>query len=92
MYVHATRFEGRSIAIQEAQTLGRPVVASDCNGNRQQITPGVDGLLCPLEAEALAGVIEELLGDEGRRRALGDGARAKKVPAEDLGKLLELLE
>ncbi|RKJ41788.1 glycosyltransferase [Acutalibacter sp. 1XD8-33] len=92
VYVHATRFEGRSIAIQEAQTLGRPVVASDCNGNRQQITPGVDGLLCPLEAEALAGVIEELLGDEGRRRALGDGARAKKVPAEDLGKLLELLE
>lgn len=37
IYVHATRFEGKSIAIQEAQILGKPVIASDCNGNREQI-------------------------------------------------------
>ena len=37
LYVHATRFEGKSIAIQEAQALGCAVIASDCAGNREQI-------------------------------------------------------
>lgn len=92
IYVHATRFEGRSIAIQEAQTLGCPVLASDCNGNRQQIVPGIDGLLCPLEPGAIADAIESLLQDEARRKALGEGARAKKVSRENLEKLLALLE
>lgn len=50
-YVHATGFEGKSIAIQEAQTLGKPILATDCSGNREQIENGVDGLLCPLTPE-----------------------------------------
>ena len=41
LYVHATRFEGKSIAIQEAQTLGCPMVVSDCSGNREQVIQGV---------------------------------------------------
>lgn len=47
-YIHATRFEGKSIAIQEAQVLGCAIAASDCSGNREQIVSGVDGLLCPV--------------------------------------------
>lgn len=35
LYVHATRFEGKSIAIQEAQILGCPLLVSDCSGNRE---------------------------------------------------------
>lgn len=54
LYVHATRFEGKSIAIQEAQTLGCPVIASDCNGNREQIENEKDGLLCELTPQAIA--------------------------------------
>ena len=43
LYVHATGYEGKSIAIQEAQVLGKPVLATDCNGNREQIQHGIDG-------------------------------------------------
>ena len=53
IYVHASRFEGKSIAIQEAQTLGCAIIASDCNGNREQIIDGEDGLLCELTPEKL---------------------------------------
>lgn len=63
LYVHATRFEGKSIAIQEAQVLGCPVIASDCNGNREQIESGVDGILCKLSPEDIAKCIEELIAD-----------------------------
>ena len=49
--MHATGYEGKSIAIQEAQTLGCAIVASECN--REQITDGEDGILCALDAAAL---------------------------------------
>ena len=79
LYVHATRFEGKSIAIQEAQTLGCAVIASDCNGNREQITDGSDGMLCDLTPCAIAERIETLLKDEEKRKALGRAAKKKKI-------------
>ena len=53
-YVHATGYEGKSIAIQEAQTLGKPILATDCSGNREQINNGADGCLCQLTPEAVS--------------------------------------
>ncbi len=92
LYVHATRFEGKSIAIQEAQTLGCAVIASDRNGNREQIENGHDGILCDLDPQAIAESIIELLEDKEKRKALG-GAAAKKdmTQAQELRMLLELL-
>lgn len=93
LYIHATRFEGKSIAIQEAQTLGCAVIASDCNGNREQIADGVDGILCELAPRAIADSIAALLKDEDRRKRLGQEA-AKKTTAqkEEIQKLLRVLE
>lgn len=67
LYVHATRFEGKSIAIQEAQILGKAVVVSDCPGNREQIQDGVDGLLCDLTAESIKVKTERLIKDTALR-------------------------
>ena len=91
VYVHATRFEGRSIAIQEAQTLGCAVVVSDTSGNRRQVVPNQDGLLCALTPEDVARTIGVMLSDEGQRKRLGSAARAKKTAArETVGAILEL--
>lgn len=91
LYIHATRFEGKSIAIQEAQTLGCAVIASDCNGNREQIEDGVDGILCRLEPEALAAAILRLAGDQALRQRLGQAACRKKAGgAEELDRLLQM--
>lgn len=83
IYVHATRFEGKSIAIQEAQTLGCAIVASDCNGNREQIQDGEDGILCGLEAEAIAKSIAALCGDEEKRKRLGNAAENKRTAQDE---------
>lgn len=92
LYIHATRFEGKSIAIQEAQTLGRAVIASDCNGNREQIIDGEDGILCELTPQAIADSIADLLKDHEKRKRLGQAA-AKKTTAqkEEIEKLLRVL-
>lgn len=92
LYVHASRFEGKSIAIQEAQTLGCAIIASDCNGNREQIEDGVDGVLCPLTPEGIADSIQALLQDEGRRKRLGAAAEQKNMgQGEQIRTLLELI-
>lgn len=92
IYVHATRFEGKSIAIQEAQTLGCAVIASDCNGNREQIENGVDGILCQLTPEGIAESIGTLLQNEELRKKLGKAAERKTMAQEqELQKLLDLL-
>lgn len=82
LYVHATRFEGKSISIQEAQTLGCAVIASDCNGNREQIKDGKDGSLCELSPDAVAERIEALYLDEKKRKLLGEEARKKVISCE----------
>lgn len=93
LYVHATRFEGKSIAIQEAQTLGCAVIASDCAGNREQIEDGVDGMLCPLTPEGIAGSIEELIDDTAKKERLAAAAKRKvNGQTEDIQQMLDLMK
>ncbi|MBC5743852.1 glycosyltransferase [Lachnospiraceae bacterium MD308] len=92
IYVHATRFEGKSIAVQEAQTLGCAIVVSDCNGNRELLTDGEDGIICALTPVAVADSIAVLLEDEGKRKWLGHMAEKRRIPQEQNLLLKELLE
>lgn len=89
IYVHATRFEGKSIAIQEAQTLGCAIIASDSSGNREQIVPDVDGVLCRLDAAAVKDAVLALIRDEEKRKRMG---RAAEEKMREYGNDLSLLE
>lgn len=92
IYVHATAFEGMSIAIQEAQILGCKIVASDIISNRQQIRDGVDGLLCQLNPEAVADAIRSLIEDPEKAERMAAEASQRNVShEEDMELLLELL-
>lgn len=93
LYVHATRFEGKSIAIQEAQILGCAIIASDCTGNREQIVHGSDGILCKLSPEAVKDAILELLADKPLCERLRQEAARKQVTYdEDIELLTRLLK
>ena len=77
LYVHATGFEGKSIAIQEAQTLGKPILATDCSGNREQIVQDVDGRMCPLDPESISSEILWMIEHPERCRSYGEQAKSK---------------
>ncbi len=92
LYVHATGFEGKSIAIQEAQTLGCAIIASDSSGNREQIVDGEDGILCALDAADIARAVEYALQNEDELKKFKRRAAAKKIGGgSELGKLLNLM-
>lgn len=77
LYVHATGFEGKSIAIQEAQTLGKPILATDCSGNREQILQDVDGRMCPLDPESICSEILWMMAHPEKCRLYGENAERK---------------
>lgn len=94
LYVQASRFEGKSIAIQEAQILGMAVLVSDCSGNREQVTPDVDGMLCGLTPEQICAGVRTLLEDHEKRARLGAAAAEKArmlSDVSDISKLFSLL-
>lgn len=92
LYVHATAFEGKSIAIQEAQTLGCPIIVSDIESNRQQVEEGFDGLLTELTPAAIASAIKDLIWHPDKAKMLGENAARRAVSnEEDIKELLNLL-
>lgn len=92
-YVHATGYEGKSIAIQEAQTLGKPILATDCSGNREQIRDGVDGCLCQLTPEAVSEQLLWMIQHPEESRKYGEEAKKKVLyHTKGLEQFLALLD
>jgi glycosyltransferase involved in cell wall biosynthesis len=77
LYANLSRFEGKSIAIQEAQILGIPVIAADSSGNREQIVNGVDGVLCEPDLETVRDEILRLIRNRGLRMRYAGQARSR---------------
>lgn len=95
IYAHASKYEGKSIAIQEAQILGKPIVTTDCNGNREQIENEYDGLLCEFDSDVVADNIMKLINDKEKAKLYGERSFAKisKLLNEDndINKLLAMI-
>jgi glycosyltransferase involved in cell wall biosynthesis len=93
LFVHIARFEGKSVAVQEAQFFGLPIVATDCDGNKEQIVSGENGLICAIDPMAIKEAISSLVRDPALRAGLGAAAASKKqMYREDLAQLLSLCE
>ena len=79
VYVQPSRFEGKSIAIDEAKALAKPIVATDFGTVRDQVTNGVNGLIVPQSPESIADAIQTLLSDDLLRQTLCGNLRAEKI-------------
>ena len=90
IYVHCSSFEGKSIAVQEAGILGMPRLLSDCSGNREQVSNGIDGVLTPLDPKSIYENIKKLAEDEAFRRKLSSAASEAVLHEDNTERLLSL--
>ncbi len=74
----SSHLEGLGTSLLDAMAFGRPVVATAAGGIPEAVMDGVTGrLVPPRDAQALAGALIEMLGDEPRRIAMGQAARGR---------------
>lgn len=82
VYVQPSRYEGYSLALQEARLVAKPIVASDVPSSREQIIDGRNGILVHLDETALAEGISRLLGDPVLRGTLTANLRNERFDYE----------
>jgi len=73
VYAQTSSWEGMPIAVLEAMTLGKPVVATDIIGNRNVITHGKTGFLAK-NPEDFVHLIRMLIDDADLRSRIGSAA------------------
>jgi glycosyltransferase involved in cell wall biosynthesis len=73
--VHPSDWEGMPLAVVEAMSMARPIVATAAPGTRELLRDGVDGLLVPVgDATALSEALRRVLEDRDLARRLGSAA------------------
>lgn len=77
-----SRSEGMPLAALEALASGVPVVARAVGGVPELVRDGENGVLVPMDVEALASALADLLSDDRRRRHLASRARASVLDLE----------
>ena len=63
IFVQPSRYEGKSIVIDEAKILRKPIIVTNYATAKDQIEDGVNGLICDMNPEALAESIQKYFED-----------------------------
>lgn len=92
IYVQPSRFEGKSIAMDEAKILGKPIVATKFTTVKDQIEDNKTGVIAEINEESLAIVISNLLSDSKLKETLKSNLYRMNFGTEDeINKLYEII-
>lgn len=93
IYVQPSRYEGKCVAVREAQMLGKPVIITNYPTASSQLEDGVDGIIVPMEVLACADGIVEVIKNRDLQEMLRENCNKRDYSnAEEVNKLYELLK
>lgn len=92
IYVQPSYFEGKSIAVDEAKILAKPIVATKFTTVYDQLADGETALLAEINAESVAEKIAQLFDNKNLAETLsGNLKKMKHGNEEEIEKFYELL-
>lgn len=77
VYVQPSRYEGKAVTVREAQMLGKPVIITAYPTAPSQLEDGVDGIIVPLDNEACAEAMANILQNPSQLEMLAAACRAR---------------
>lgn len=93
IYIQPSRFEGFGITIAEAKMFNKPIVATNFDAVRLQITNNINGLIVDLTPESIAYGIQKMINDNGYRNNIIENLKQEDVNNyEELDKFYEIIE
>lgn len=91
--VHPSRYEGKSIALDEAKLLCKPVVVTNFTTVRDQFEDGVNATICEMNPVAIANAIEALTKDAALRKKYIDFLQVHKADnTSEINKIYKLVD
>lgn len=93
VFVLPSLWEGLPYVLMEASILGKPIVATDVDGNREIIEDGKTGILIPArDPEKMAEAVIRLLRDKDFASQLGESAKEIIPPKFTLSRMVEEMQ
>ena len=92
IYVQPSRYEGKSIALDEAKILNKPIVVTNYTTAKDQINHGIDGLIVDMDEESISEGIEKLIKDKKLKEILCNNLKEQELGTEkEIEKLYEMI-
>ncbi len=93
LYVQPSRYEGKCVAVREAQMLHKPVVITNYATSSSQLADGHDGVIVPTDNEGCAEGLASVLRDTALRERLIENTKKHDYSsADEINKLYQLAE
>ena len=90
IYIQPSRYEGKSVAVREAQILGKPVIITNYATAASQLKDGVDGVIVPMDIDACADGIIKVIKDKRLQSTLIENT--KKTDYTNAGEIEKLYQ
>lgn len=93
IFILTSNYEGKSISLEEAKILNKPIVITNFSSAKDQIINGITGLIADKNAESIAENIERLIRDDELRKVLIQNLTKMNTSTEhEIEKLYQLIE
>lgn len=91
-YIQPSRYEGKCVAVREAQMLEKPVIITNYPTASSQLMDGYDGVIVPMDNEGCAEGIANVLRDkELQKKLMENMGKTDYTNAEEVQKLYQLM-
>ncbi len=91
--VQTSRYEGKSMVLDEAKILGTPIVTTNYETVYDQICDGKEGIIVNMDPQGIADGIKALIDDSDRMQAIKDSLKAySNGNKQDLQMYIDLFE
>ena len=92
IYVQPSRYEGKCVAVREAQILNKPVIITDYPSANSQITNGFDGVIVPMDNQKCAeGIFNVLNNGKLQKELIANTKITDYSNLKEIEKLYELI-
>lgn len=92
IYLQLSRYEGKSVAVREAQSLNKPVIITNYKTAQSQLKDGYDGIIVPMDIQgSVEGIIEVIRDKELQQKLVENTLKNDYTNASEIEKLYELI-
>ena len=93
IYVQPSRYEGKCVAVREAQILGKPVVITSYETSKSQLQDGVDGMIVSMDNQGCADGIVRLIKDKTLQdKLVANMEKRDYTNSNEINKIYQLVE